>query len=620
MEAVAPPRIARAHRSGRAPLLSLVIGSIFVLTVLAPVAAQSAPALESSRGSGVSSFSDTAGSPFAADIAWAVSAGITSGCSPTKFCPKAAVTREQMASFLARGLRLPPTRNDHFGDDATSLHQDAINRVAEAGITTGCAPGRYCPRSPVARGEMASFLARSVSLPAGSDDYFLDAFGSPHRGPIKRVAAAGISGGCAYQRYCPAVTVTREQMVAFLHRALVPTHRVAPVPTLAACSFRLQQIVDASSAGQTVRVPACTYRETVEVRKPLTLVTSGAIVDGGGTRQYGFRVSASDVTIDGFEITRTATPVQDGAVRVRSANRVTLRNLHVHHTGGSCISISGGVGHRVLDSELAYCAQQGFHLSRITDSLIAGNRIHHNNPNRAHDPEWEAGGGKAAGILRVEFRGNRVHDNRGPGLWCDVDCRSVEYIGNRIYANERAGILFEISDGAVISGNRIWENGWSKREWGWGGGIVISSSRNVEVTRNTVAWNADGISVISQNRSGDYGESPTSNWNSVVNVSVHHNDIVLAPQPSDSSARYALAWLQDWGGVLFRTASNNHGSANRYWHAQPEPSTRFAWDGSHTRLSAFNATQGESSGRYLSVSERSAILSAAGMPGAPTAR
>ena len=35
-------------------------------------------------------------------------AGITTGCGPSLYCPGSGVTREQMATFLARALHLPP--------------------------------------------------------------------------------------------------------------------------------------------------------------------------------------------------------------------------------------------------------------------------------------------------------------------------------------------------------------------------------------------------------------------------------------------------------------------------------------------------------------------------------
>lgn len=164
-------------------------------------------------------FSDTSGSPFLADIEWLVDAGITNGCGWGQFCPVEAVSRAQMASFIARADALPSAARDYFPDDAGMIFEPDINRVAQAAITNGCGGGMYCPAPGVTREEMASFLVRALSLPATSVNYFADDEGSPHEDAINRLAAAGITNGCAPSRYCPSVTVTREEMAAFLHRA-----------------------------------------------------------------------------------------------------------------------------------------------------------------------------------------------------------------------------------------------------------------------------------------------------------------------------------------------------------------------------------------------------------------
>ena len=166
-------------------------------------------------------FIDVSGSPFRGDIAWIRAAGVTGGCSADqeRYCPKASVTREQMASFLSRALVLPTTTRDFFTDDNTSIHEAAINRLAAAGITGGCRPGWFCPKGTVTREQMASFLARALHLPSTSKDVFSDDDASAHEGDINRLAASGITGGCAPGRYCPRSVVTREQMAAFLHRA-----------------------------------------------------------------------------------------------------------------------------------------------------------------------------------------------------------------------------------------------------------------------------------------------------------------------------------------------------------------------------------------------------------------
>ncbi|MGI8998961.1 MAG: S-layer homology domain-containing protein, partial [Candidatus Limnocylindria bacterium] len=165
-------------------------------------------------------FTDIGASQFQPEISWAYETGITVGCSPTRFCPLSPVTREQMASFLVRALDLPPTQEDFFTDDESSGHEADINRLAAAGITGGCASGTFCPRAEVTREQMASFLARGFNLPGSTFDYFTDDDSSIHEGDINRLARSGITGGCATRQFCPTASVTREQMAAFLFRAM----------------------------------------------------------------------------------------------------------------------------------------------------------------------------------------------------------------------------------------------------------------------------------------------------------------------------------------------------------------------------------------------------------------
>jgi hypothetical protein len=119
-----------------------------------------------------------------------------------------------------RALDLPPSGTDHFTDDDGSFHESAINSLADAGITTGCSPGLFCPTKPVRRDEMATFLSRAFSLAPTGIDYFTDDEGNFHEDAINRARAAAIALGCGGTSFCPALSVTREQMAAFLFRAL----------------------------------------------------------------------------------------------------------------------------------------------------------------------------------------------------------------------------------------------------------------------------------------------------------------------------------------------------------------------------------------------------------------
>lgn len=168
------------------------------------------------------SFSDTATSPFRAQIDWLVASGLTSGCGVFRFCPELPVTRGQMASLLARALELPAPAADYFDDDDGTTHEADINRLRAAGIAMGCGPSRYCPGLAVSRAQMASFLRRALDVPGASQDYFRDDAGLTHEPAINAVRSAGMASGCAADRYCPARPVTRDEMAALLFRALSP--------------------------------------------------------------------------------------------------------------------------------------------------------------------------------------------------------------------------------------------------------------------------------------------------------------------------------------------------------------------------------------------------------------
>jgi S-layer homology domain len=165
-------------------------------------------------------FSDIASSVFVDEIVWLADTGITRGCTSTLFCPKDYVSRGEMASFLARALDLPAASRDWFSDDTGLSHEDNINRIAEAGITIGCSATEFCPHESVSRGQMASFLARGLELPQATKDWFTDDRGTAHEDAINRIADAGITIGCTDTRFCPSGLVKRQQIAAFLFRAM----------------------------------------------------------------------------------------------------------------------------------------------------------------------------------------------------------------------------------------------------------------------------------------------------------------------------------------------------------------------------------------------------------------
>lgn len=114
---------------------------------------------------------------------------------------------------------------DAFGDDSGSVHQKAVNQLAAAGIVGGTGGGNYSPSAGVTRGQMARFLANAVKHVTGSPlpierDLFSDASTSLFQDDINRVAQAGLTGGRADGTYGPAGPVLRDQMGSFLAHTL----------------------------------------------------------------------------------------------------------------------------------------------------------------------------------------------------------------------------------------------------------------------------------------------------------------------------------------------------------------------------------------------------------------
>ncbi len=128
-----------------------------------------------------------------------------------------------MTIAASAGAALPP--GGTFTDDDGNTHEGNIEAIAAADITKGCNPpfnDEYCPDQPVGRDEMAAFIRRALSLPYSTTDYFTDDDGSTFEADINAIAQAGITKGCnppANDHYCPDDAVGRDEMAAFIRRA-----------------------------------------------------------------------------------------------------------------------------------------------------------------------------------------------------------------------------------------------------------------------------------------------------------------------------------------------------------------------------------------------------------------
>ena len=150
------------------------------------------------------------------------------GCARDRLCPQEPLPRWAMAVWLVRALdgRDPPrTTVSRFADvESWQWWAPYVERLADLGVTAGCrtGPARFCPDVSVSRAQMASFLRRAFRLSPAPPAGFTDTRGSVHEAAIDALAEARITAGCddSPARYCPEAPVTRAQMASLVHQAL----------------------------------------------------------------------------------------------------------------------------------------------------------------------------------------------------------------------------------------------------------------------------------------------------------------------------------------------------------------------------------------------------------------
>ncbi|MFO7961498.1 MAG: S8 family serine peptidase [Nitriliruptoraceae bacterium] len=129
------------------------------------------------------------------------------------------------------GEGLPPA--GYLDVNPSSTHASSIDCITYYEVARGLSPEVFDPAGTVTRGQMASFLARTLAragalpdpdtLPApteGDQASFDDTLGSAHAAAIEALAELDIARGEGDRTFSPASPVDRGQMAAFLVRTV----------------------------------------------------------------------------------------------------------------------------------------------------------------------------------------------------------------------------------------------------------------------------------------------------------------------------------------------------------------------------------------------------------------
>lgn len=213
-------------------------------------------------------FTDTVGHLFEAEIDMLASLGIVTGVTTSTFAPDQSIDRAQMASIIARmfdlglGAALPAGRTTFADVPANNVHAAAISSLADAGITAGTTATRYEPRSPVVRGQMATFLMRATSRLVGQGEVALpqaspaadDPYNSRTRGAwvhlfdgaLKtRASIDAVVNELALADANTIIAQVARRHDAYYHSDVLPR---TPDPTVAANFDVLAELLDAAHA------------------------------------------------------------------------------------------------------------------------------------------------------------------------------------------------------------------------------------------------------------------------------------------------------------------------------------------------------------------------------------
>ena len=313
-----------------------------------------------------------------------------------------------------------------------------------------------------------------------------------------------------------------------------------------------------AAAGDTVQVMRGTYPERVDVGTAQQGVTflapTGATVDGGGTRTYGFDITAADVTVDGFTVSNQT----EAGIYVSGASAARITGVAATGSAVNGIKVTSGTGAVVTNSSASGNASVGILLQGCSTCTVRSSQTFQNQ----HEGVSIQGGSGDVVENVTSYKNDSGYDGattrEAPGInvtsWTTGPATNILVQRNVSYGNDDSGIqIYGGSQNVTVRRNLTYDNGDH--------GIDFSMASSGNVVSNTALDNfAAGINiesngttgsaaVVRNNLAADNGDGPATPTESLRTRGDIRVDTLSSPNSTidhdlvfDSSGQTVLTW------------------------------------------------------------------------------
>jgi len=217
---------------------------------------------------------------------------------------------------------------------------------------------------------------------------------------------------------------------------------------------RIQDAINASEDGDTIRVYGGTYHENVIVNKTLTIIGNGSshVTLDGGNESSTILITSDSCNVSGLRLINSGYTTIYGGMEVASDNNRIFDNHCTGNRYGICLK---NASYNIISGN--NCSGNNYHGSNISNYRNSGIFIY-------------------AGSNNNSLNGNNFSKNGNSGIYIS-NSRDNELANNTLYSNEEHNIDLSDAPGSVLYGNRM-----------IGSGITISGESLED-------WNTHDINI-----------------------------------------------------------------------------------------------------------------------------